>query len=90
MERGPILSEASASATFSYTHTDSALIDRIFEMSPDQLDSHFKTYAAVPASADKKTQKNHLFEQMDLKADDFEKLPSITKKKVLINMTGLR
>jgi len=55
MERGPILSEANASATFSYTHTDSALIDRIFEMSPDQLDSHFKTYAAVPASADKKT-----------------------------------
>lgn len=27
---------------------------------------------------------------MDLKADEFEKIPSITKKKVLINMTGLR
>jgi hypothetical protein len=27
---------------------------------------------------------------MALKGEDFEKLPSIIKKKVLINMTGLR
>jgi hypothetical protein len=31
-----------------------------------------------------------VFAQMALKQEEFEKLPSITKKKVLINMTGVR
>jgi hypothetical protein len=44
MERGPITSEAAASTTFNYIHTDSALIDKIFDMTPEQLDSHFKAY----------------------------------------------
>ena len=44
MERGPITSEATASTSFNYTHTDSALIDKIFDMSPEQLDGHFNAY----------------------------------------------
>ena len=31
-----------------------------------------------------------VFSQMSLKQEEFEKIPSITKKKVLINMTGVR
>jgi hypothetical protein len=34
-ERGPIMSEASSPSHFQYTHTDSALIDRIFDMTPE-------------------------------------------------------
>ena len=52
-------------------------------MTPEQLDGHFKGYT----DADKMS---YIFKQMDLKTDEFEKMPSITKKKVLINMTGLR
>lgn len=52
-------------------------------MTPEQLDGHFKSYT----DEDKASQ---VFKQMDLKGEEFEKMPSITKKKVLINMTGLR
>ena len=50
-------------------------------MSPEQLDAHFKSYVHA---------KNSFFSQMSLVQGDFDKLPSITKKKVLINMTGVR
>jgi len=59
------------------------LIDRIFEMSPEQLDAHFNSYTDLKSKAS-------LFSQMGLKHDEFDKLPNITKKKVLINMTGIR
>ena len=52
-------------------------------MTPEQLDGHFKAYTDSSKS-------RQLLGQMDLKADEFDKMPSITKKKVLINMTGLR
>ena len=52
-------------------------------MTPEQLDGHFKAYTDPSKS-------RQLLGQMDLKADEFDKMPSITKKKVLINMTGLR
>ena len=52
-------------------------------MSPEQLDAHFKNYAGS-------TKNGSLFSQMNLKHEEFDKLPSITKKKVLINMTGVR
>jgi len=55
-------------------------------MTPEQLDSHFKGYTGSQSSSSK----GSIFSQMTLKQDEFEKLPSITKKKVLINMTGVR
>jgi hypothetical protein len=52
-------------------------------MSPEQLDAHFNSYTDLKS-------KTSLFSQMGLKHDEFDKLPNITKKKVLINMTGIR
>lgn len=53
-------------------------------MGPEQLDAHFKNYTSPESGS------TNVFTQMSLKQEEFEKLPSITKKKVLINMTGVR
>ena len=55
-------------------------------MSPEQLDSHFKL---ITEKRDDRPSSS-LYSKMNLKVEDFEKLPSITKKKVLINMTTVR
>lgn len=53
-------------------------------MNPEQLDQHFKVMT------EKKNDRPSLFSSMSLMSEDFEKLPSITKKKVLINLTTVR
>lgn len=81
-DRGALTTSAEhTQQLFGSSQGESSLVDKIFEMSPEQLDAHFKSYVHA---------KNSFFSQMSLVQGDFEKLPSITKKKVLINMTGVR
>ena len=52
-------------------------------MSPDQLDAQFRSYTDPSRGS-------HILNEMGLKPEEFEKMTGITKKKVLINMTGLK
>jgi hypothetical protein len=53
-------------------------------MTPYQLDHHYGTLI------EKRPGATSLFATMSLKMEDFKKLHSITKKKVLINLTTVR
>jgi len=52
-------------------------------MSADQLDAQFRAYTDPERG-------RYILNEMGLRTEEFEKMTGIAKKKVLINMTGLK